>query len=725
VISHDPAHWSDTVPSANGTTPAGPEHGVRQRTVLPALSFNLWAALGGTALAGAGVVAALSLSSLPTPAFSIILFTVAPLCALVALVVVAVRNPAEGDPALAWVAVGLAVCCLALLLQLVSFPTVTTTGGLLGTSGEASAQLYLTFHVWIFGCCLAAALGASTALLAPALWVGLLVAVVQAVNAFPSPHLLTSAQVFTPALIRIELVLTAVGVVVVLAWSRASGRYPTPLRGWVGVSLVLTTYELALNAAAGRRYQAFWWASVSLRAAAFATLAGGCVGYVLRQAGRLEQYSSTELGLRESELRGSVLVTERLLAHARELARSRTPDEVARALCTTARLLTGVDRVTVGQLNAERRAMEPVATLPDLPPHLRAGRLPGVQGLPGPATSLYLQTRAQIEDGLPETARPDDSVAALAVLALRVGELTVGVLLLESERPRDWSAADRDLVQGLADQAGPVLSRARLAAREHEAAETLQRSLLPQQLPVVDGLDLLASYQPAVREDRVGGDWYDGWTLPDGRVALVVGDVVGKGLAAAGASGRLRASLRALADTDPSPGHVLTRLDQLEADPCPGMVATVVYVLFEADLARFRIASAGHLPAIVVAPGRPAALVDGGSGVPIGVGMAGIDETSCELPPGGALMLYTDGLVEDRTHAIDERLAALLEVVSAGFGALGPGGLLRQLMSDFRSRDDDDVAVLLASRVPRTPQAVLQARFGSRDGRAGEQARRS
>jgi hypothetical protein len=484
----------------------------------------------------------------------------------------------------------------------------------------------------------------------------------------------------------------ALGAAGVWFWTRSSGRRATPLRGWVGVALLLSTYELALNALAGRRYDAMWWSSLSLRAAGFAVLAGGCLGYVLRQGRRVERYSAAELVLRDCELQGSVTVVERLLVHARELARSRTPTEVAATLCATAQALAGVNRVRVGHRQAGRRGMVLLASTGADPESTDGAALPG-----GVTAPVYLATSADIAAHQAVTSWPATGAAAMAVLPLSVSDLTIGILVLDDARPRAWSRADRELLEGLADQAGPVLSRARLAAREHRAAETLQRSLLPRVLPDVAGLALAARYQPADREDRVGGDWYDGWTTPDGRTALVIGDVVGKGLGAAASTGRLRASVRALAASDASPNSVLTRLDHLEAADGSRMVATVLYALFDADVGGVSLARAGHPPA-VIAPREGSPFLVATGGPPIGLGVGQIEQTWVRLEPGTDVVMYTDGLVESRAQSIDSRLADLLAAVGSGPRDGDASALATRLMTQFRATDGDDVAVLVASR---------------------------
>jgi serine phosphatase RsbU (regulator of sigma subunit) len=699
---------------------------IRQRGPLPALSFNLVAGLGATVAAAAGCVIALSLGRLPGPSSSIILLTLAPACGLLALPVLSARGRAESDLPVEWVAGGLAVTCLALVLQLISFPSVSSSQGPLHTGGQGSAQLYLTFHVWLYGSALAGALRVPRRWIRRAWRVGTGLCVLEAVNGVPSPGLLTPQENYTGPLVVVEWVIVLLGLVALAWWTRSAGRLPTPLRGWIGVSVLLSCYELAFNALAGRRYDELWWASLSMRATGFAVLALGGLGYLLRQSRRVEQFSEAELALRDTELRGSVAVTDRLLLHARELARSYTPEQVAATLCATVQALTGACRVTVahrqdqGELvriaavGTEPGGTEPGDTQPgdtqpgdtqcgDTQPVGTGGTAADTGATAGnarrsplPIGPTYLTSRQEIERQLAPRDRPGPAVRAMAIVPLDLGTVMIGTLTVEEPAPRVWSAAERELLEGLADQAAPVLSRARLAAREHRAAETLQRSLLPPRLPDVPGITVAARYQPASREEQVGGDWYDGWALPDGRLALVIGDVVGKGLAAAAATGRLRASVRALAAADPSPGQVLTQLDRLESEEGGDMVATVLYALFEADLRAVRIARAGHPPAVVAHPDRSPRLIEHEVGTPIGLGVQPTPETLVELQSGSTLVLYTDGLVEDRTRPLQDRLGDLLAAVRAQLQPGEPDRLATYLMTRFRSSYEDDVALLVA-----------------------------
>ena len=252
------------------------------------------------------------------------------------------------------------------------------------------------------------------------------------------------------------------------------------------------------------------------------------------------------------------------------------------------------------------------------------------------------------------------------------------------------------------------LSRA--AARDHEVAETLQRSLLPERLPRIDGVGLEARYLPASKSAAIGGDWYDAIELDDGRVGVVVGDVVGHGLRAATAMGQLRNAFRAYALVEASPAQTLSRLNRLLAKDDRGVMATALYLILDRDTWEVWFSSAGHPPALVVTPGA-ARFLEGGRSVPLGTaGSATYREQSALIDPGSTLLLYTDGLVERRDTALEDRLGQLATVAGMADGELGDmcdqvlGGVLGGL------RSSDDVAIL-AVRPERAPTGALCMRL--------------
>src|SRR6185295_8351848 len=164
-----------------------------------------------------------------------------------------------------------------------------------------------------------------------------------------------------------------------------------------------------------------------------------------------------------------------------------------------------------------------------------------------------------------------------------------------------------------------AVERASLFEREHTTAETLQRSLLPDRLPSVPGIILDARYLPVTRNMEIGGDWYDAFRLPDGKLAVAAGDVMGKGLTAAAGMGRVRNALRALALTDPRPAAVLSGLDRLfEATEQEEQVTTVAYLVVDPETGDGLAGNAGHLPALVLEAGCAPRFDQVEAGTPLG-----------------------------------------------------------------------------------------------------------
>ena len=249
----------------------------------------------------------------------------------------------------------------------------------------------------------------------------------------------------------------------------------------------------------------------------------------------------------------------------------------------------------------------------------------------------------------------------------------------------------------------------RVYEREHRVAETLQRSLLPERLPEIHGLALAARYLPAGSGAAVGGDWYDALELLDGRVALVVGDVVGHGLRAAAVMGQLRNSMRAYALVDTSPANIVARLGRLLSAGGQEATATLLFVVLDRDSGEIAFTSAGHPPPLVLTDEGPRFL-EGGRSVPVGsVEPAVFHEGRAVLSEGSTLLLYTDGLVERRQEPLEARLGHL---ASAAFdvheGDLD--GLCDHVLATMLSPPErlDDVALLAVRREPVRSDLLLR-----------------
>jgi signal transduction histidine kinase/serine phosphatase RsbU (regulator of sigma subunit)/anti-sigma regulatory factor (Ser/Thr protein kinase) len=198
----------------------------------------------------------------------------------------------------------------------------------------------------------------------------------------------------------------------------------------------------------------------------------------------------------------------------------------------------------------------------------------------------------------------------------------------------------------------------RSLARERAIADELQHSLLPDVEPHTDALEIATSYRPGVEGTQVGGDWYDVIDLGGGRTALVIGDVMGRGVTAASVMGQIKAAVRALSRLDLTPGEVAENLDGIVQDVTPYGIVTFVYGVYDDTDRSLSYANAGHLPPILVAPDGTATRLPV-DGPPLGCGYVGFDTRRVELPVGGLLTLYTDGLVERRGTDLGSRLDVL------------------------------------------------------------------
>ncbi|MFE1914186.1 SpoIIE family protein phosphatase [Streptomyces anandii] len=359
----------------------------------------------------------------------------------------------------------------------------------------------------------------------------------------------------------------------------------------------------------------------------------------------------------------------------------------------------------------------------------------------------------------PQTVSGEDGGLVQSTLAVPMVAHDTVVGLAQFARTKGsepFGERDRGLAVELAARAAVCIDNARLYRREHERALILQRSLLPPGDPEASGLDIACRYLPGNaatgRPSEVGGDWFDVIELPGHRTALVVGDVMGRGLRAAVAMGELRTAVRTLALLDLEPAEVLSQLDEIarglgapggpaqafssgggvqqatraarrprEADLSEVYLATCIYAVYDSVTRRCTFANAGHLPPVLVEPGEPALMLDVPPGMPLGVGGEPFEEVEVELPEGALLALYTDGLVESRDHPLDEGLQAFV-------GALtDPGRPLEDVCDHVLNtlgshHGEDDIALLMARvqglpadsvgdwTLPREPRSVGRAR---------------
>ncbi|MFJ8042885.1 SpoIIE family protein phosphatase [Kitasatospora sp. NPDC096147] len=339
-------------------------------------------------------------------------------------------------------------------------------------------------------------------------------------------------------------------------------------------------------------------------------------------------------------------------------------------------------------------------------------------------------------------AAHDLGVHSRLVVPLRARGIVIGLLAVSRAGYREgFDRDDLAFTVELADRAGSSLDNARLYARERTAALTLQRTLLPQQVPQPAGVEVAYRYVPGSSGTEVGGDWFDVIPLPDGRTALVVGDVMGHGLRAAATMGRLRTAVRTLAGLDLPPEillrHVHELADDLAQGPDEALLATCVYAVFDPATRRLVAAKAGHIPPVLIVPKEPGEepvrtggpltggvgqVLDLPSGAPLGVGGVPFESIELDIPEGSLLALCTDGLVESRDKDLDVGLGRLLTVLEQPYASIQQA-CEAVLDTMEQGREPDDVALLLARlgrgqsgtptagwTLPAEPTAVSRAR---------------
>jgi len=349
---------------------------------------------------------------------------------------------------------------------------------------------------------------------------------------------------------------------------------------------------------------------------------------------------------------------------------------------------------------------------PNLEGALTLGAAAGFGGSPKTSTvplgdvlaQVVGEARPLILDDLHGGAGLDPMLGAAGARALMISPLTVkghmaGVVEIGTRRERRFMPEEESLLVLMADRAGLAIEHARAYEREVGTVEMLQRSLLPDRLPHLPGVKIAARYLPGGAD--VGGDWYDAIPLEDGAVGVAMGDVVGHGLGAASLMGQLRHAARAYALEGHSPSGVLDRLDRLVRGLEGAQMATLLYMVVDADLRTVRFASAGHVPPLAVGPDGRARFLEGAPNPPLGVfDSAAHTELDAELEPGSTIVLYTDGLVEERGVSIDEGLEALRQAAeSPGHPEELCDHLVEQMLAIHPAHDDIAVLALQAQPV--------------------------
>lgn len=269
--------------------------------------------------------------------------------------------------------------------------------------------------------------------------------------------------------------------------------------------------------------------------------------------------------------------------------------------------------------------------------------------VPHPRTAASPLDHAQLS----LLAELDADTAIVAPLRGRAGQILGAVTVVRTDPHAALASHDVELVEDVARRAALAVENGRLYAAQRDVAETLQRAMLPTLPSSIGHLGCAARYCPARRSAEVGGDWYDVFLLPKGDTALIIGDVAGHDVEAAVRMGQVRNMLRALAyDRQEPPGEVLRRLDQLATDLRVADTATAIYAIVEGRGGgpwQLRWSNAGHPPPLLIHPDGHTEFFDTEPDLLLGIAPARPRVTHLRpLPPRSTLLLYTDGLVEDR-----------------------------------------------------------------------------
>ncbi|MER5906162.1 SpoIIE family protein phosphatase [Streptomyces mirabilis] len=410
----------------------------------------------------------------------------------------------------------------------------------------------------------------------------------------------------------------------------------------------------------------------------------------------------------------------------------RTADELARVAVPRF-----ADFVTVDLADAVLHGEEPATTATDLRriavcglrndhPLYERGRL--IDFVPStPQARGYGSGRSELVTDLstavgwhaqdPERTRAiiDYGIHSLIAAPIQAGGVVLGVAnFWRAKQHEPFDEEELSLAEELVARAAVSIDNARRYTREHALAVTLQRSLLPRALPEQSALDVGYRYLPA--QSGVSGDWFDVIPLPGSRVALAVGDVVGHGLHAAATMGRLRTAVHNFSTLDLPPDELLSHLDDLvgridqderDTDAAAGVVgATCLYAIYDPVTRRCVMARAGHLAPALVHPDGTVTFVDVPTGPPLGLGGLPFQTAELDIPEGAQLVLYTDGLIEDRRRDLDVGME-LLRAALAGHPDRSPEESCQAVLDELLpGRPKDDVALLIARTQGLPPDRI-------------------
>jgi serine/threonine-protein kinase RsbW len=407
----------------------------------------------------------------------------------------------------------------------------------------------------------------------------------------------------------------------------------------------------------------------------------------------------------ERELTDSELRVVRLLGHqaGQALDRALLYDDARRResratfLAATTRALDEIHRLVPRARRLVERIVPEIAEWAAVRLQIGPAGLLEDAGGPAPDPDRLAERVAAVTASGAALFNDDDGVDPdCAVLPLTARGRVLGTLALRMAPGRRTAAAESLFLSDLADRAGLALENARLYEQERTIARTLQRSLLAGDLPLDSRFTVETHYQAAEHDLEVGGDWFDAFMISGDRLAVVVGDVVGRGIDAATTMGQLRSAIRALASNEGGPAKLLEGLDRFVDRVESARMATVVYAEIDVAAGEMTYACAGHLPPLLHEPvGSPRYLMDARS-APLGSRAGRTERTEHRVPlsPGSRLLLYSDGLIERRTRPIDRGF----EVLAREYGrrrAAPIEGLTAALADTLVGRNHaDDVCLL-------------------------------
>jgi PAS domain S-box-containing protein len=431
-----------------------------------------------------------------------------------------------------------------------------------------------------------------------------------------------------------------------------------------------------------------------------------------RQAGQ-----ALERARLHEETAGQARRSAFLLEAARMLAEAADVDETVERLAALA--VGRLADVCAIDLADEQGLTRPTVRHRDparqhLADELRERHLPQ-RGVPHPSLQAMREGRTvwirSLTDGLLasithdarhlEVARELELVSLISVPFVAEGR-PLGVLTLAADTRRGrFTAADVEVAEQLALQVSLVLAKAQRYELDMRTSHTLQASLLPPPPPSVAGLTTAVRYLAATQGVEVGGDFYDVVPLPGGQVALAVGDVVGHDITAAATMGQLTSVYRAMLVDAPSPSAMIDRLQASWSVLGLQRMATALFATLDPATGQLGIASAGHMPPLLISEGsaeflpvRPSRMLGAPPAPAPALEWAGV------LPVGATLVLFTDGLVESRTADIDEGLEHLITAVARS-GTSDPDELCDRLLAELTgAHRADDIALLVLTRLP-------------------------